>query len=193
MPAIDSHADVIHPLDDPDSKFADAVVMPFKGAVADQLAGRTVGHETHTFGDGGSVRVNYSYNDRGRGSDIQGRYVFDRDGMPVVIELTGQDYNHAAIDERFTKRDGATQWRSRAESDESKTGGWYVAANGPPAQTAWLAQAMLRSRKPSMHLLPAGEATLERGPSVELKGRRVTMYSVGGLDFTPFGRGEKGR
>ena len=36
MPAIDSHADVIHPLDDPDSKFADAVVMPFEGAVADQ-------------------------------------------------------------------------------------------------------------------------------------------------------------
>ena len=149
------------------------------------VAGRTAGHETHTFGDDGSVRVNYSYNDRGRGPDIQGRYVFDRDGMPVVIELTGQDYNHTAIDERFTKRDGATQWKSRAESGESKTGGWYVAANGPAAQTAWLAHAMLRSREPSMHLLPAGEATLERGPSVELKGRRVTMYSVGGLDFTP--------
>ena len=149
------------------------------------VAGRIAGHETHTMGEGGSVRVAWSYNDRGRGPDIHGRYVFDRDGMPVEIELTGQDYNHTPIDERFTERDGAAQWKSRAESGESKAGGWYLAANGPAAQTAWLAAAMLRSHKSSMRLLPGGEATLERGPSVEWKGQRVTMYSIGGLDITP--------
>lgn len=149
------------------------------------VAGRTAGHETHTLGADGSVRITYSYNDRGRGPDIQGRYVFDREGLPVAVELTGQDYNHTPVDERFTSRDGAASWKSRSESGESKSGGWYVAANGPAAQTAWMVRAMLRSGKSSMRLLPGGEATLEHGPSIEVKGQTVTMYSVGGLDFTP--------
>jgi len=149
------------------------------------VAGRTAGHETHTFGDDGSVRVAYSYNDRGRGPEMQGRYVFDREGVPVAIELSGQDYNHTPIDERFSASGGTAQWKSRAESGESKSRGWYVAANGPAAQTAWLARALLRSRKPSMPLLPGGKATLEAGSSVEWKGQRVTMYSISGLDFTP--------
>jgi hypothetical protein len=149
------------------------------------IAGRTAGHETHTLGDDGSVRVTYSYNDRGRGPDMQGRYVFDREGMPVAIELSGQDYNHTPIDERFNASGGTAHWKSRAESGESKSGGWYIAANGPAAQTAWLARELLRSRKPSIRLLPGGKATLEGGSSIEWKGQRVTMYSINGLDFTP--------
>jgi hypothetical protein len=149
------------------------------------IAGRTAGHETHTRSGDGSVRVAYSYNDRGRGPDIEGRYVFDRDGIPVSITLTGQDYNHTPVEEQFTATAGAARWKSRAESGESKSPGWYLAANGPAAQMAWLARVMLQSRKTSMRLLPGGEATLEHGPSVELKGQRVTMYSAGGLDFTP--------
>ena len=149
------------------------------------VAGKIAGHETYTRGDDDSVRVAYSYNDRGRGPDIQGRYVFDRDGMPVAVELTGRDYNHTPIDERFAVHNGTARWRSRAESGESKSGGWYLAANGPAAQTAWLARTMLRSRRTSIRLLPGGEATLERGPSLELKGQRVTVYSIGGLDFEP--------
>ncbi|HML17674.1 MAG TPA: amidohydrolase family protein [Bryobacteraceae bacterium] len=145
------------------------------------VAGRTAGHETDTFSSDGSVRVTYSYNDRGRGPEIQGRYVFDRDGMTVSAELMGQDYNHTPVDERFA----AGQWKSRKESGESKSGGWYVAADGPAAQIGWLARAMLQAGTISMRLLPGGEATIQRGASMEVKGQRVTMYSIGGLDFTP--------
>ena len=149
------------------------------------VAGRTAGHETDTVSADGSVRIAYSYNDRGRGPDIEGRYAFDGNGIPVSIELTGQDYNHTPVDERFTAAGGKAQWKSRTESGESKSGGWYVAANGPAAQTAWMARAMLSAGKTTLRLLPGSEATLERGPSVEWKGQRVTMYSIGGLDFTP--------
>jgi hypothetical protein len=149
------------------------------------VAGRTAGHETHTLSQDGSLRVEYSYNDRGRGPDIQGRYVFDPAGMPVSISLTGQDYNHTPVDEQFTTAAGAARWKSRTESGESQSPGWYLAANGPAAQMAWLARAMLQSRKMSIRLLPGGEATLEPGPSVELQGQRVTMYRIGGIDFTP--------
>ena len=149
------------------------------------VAGRTAGHETYTVGDDGSVRVTYSFNDRGRGPDVQGTYKFDRNGVPVSIELTGQDYNHTPVDERFDAQNGRVHWKSRTESGESQAGGFYVAANGPAAQTAWLARAILKSGQSTIHLLPGGEATLERGPSVEVKNQRVTMYSISGLDFTP--------
>ena len=149
------------------------------------VAGRTAGHETVTRSGDGSLRVAYSYNDRGRGPQIEGRYVFDAGLAPVSITLTGQDYNHAPVEEQFTEAAGAFRWKSRAESGESKSPGWYLAANGPAAQMAWLARAMLQSRKTTVRLLPGGEATLERGPSLELKGQRVSMYSIGGLDFTP--------
>jgi hypothetical protein len=139
------------------------------------VAGRIAGHETHTFADDGSVRIAYSYNDRGRGPDVQGRYSFDRDGFPVSIELTGQDYNHTPINERFPN----------AQSSQPAQAGWYLATNGPAAQTAWLVRAMLASGKDSIRVLPAGQATLERGPSVDLKDQHVTMYSIGGLDFSP--------
>ncbi len=148
-------------------------------------AGRIAGRETYTPAADGSVRIAWSYNDRGRGPDLQGLYVFDPHGVPLSISLTGQDYNHTPVDERFTSRAGAAQWKSRAESGSAPSGGWYLAANGPSAQTAWLVRSMLASGRTSMPLLPTGIATLERGATLEIQGRSVTMYSLGGLDFTP--------
>lgn len=149
------------------------------------IAGRTAGRETLTYSDNGSIRVAYSYNDRGRGPDMHGQYVFDRDGVPTSIELTGQDYNHTPVDERFTSSAGTARWKSRSEAGESTSAGWYLAVNGPAAQPAWLVRSMLHSQKIAMHLLPGGEATLERGPSVDAKSMRVTLYTIAGLDFTP--------
>jgi hypothetical protein len=133
------------------------------------ISGRTAGHETLTFSGDGSVKLAFDYNDRGRGPDMTGQYVFDRQGMPVSIELNGQDYNHAPVAERFN----------------AKAGGWYVPVNSPGADMAWLAKAMLTAKKTSMQLLPGGVATLERGATVEVKGQRVTLYWIGGLDFSP--------
>jgi hypothetical protein len=105
--------------------------------------------------------------------------------VPIAIELTGQDYNHTAVDERFTAYDGMARWHSPAESGESKSGGWYVAVDGPATQMAWLASGMIAAGKTTMPLLPGGQATLERGPSLAYKGEHLTMYSIGGMDFTP--------
>ena len=149
------------------------------------VAGRTAGHETLTANADGSVGVAYSYNDRGRGPDIHGRYTFDSHGMPASIELAGQDYNHTPVDEHFAIANGTAQWKSRTESGQSKSPAWYVAASGPSAQTAWLARAMLRAGKTAMALLPGGQATLERGAALEIRGQRIALYSIGGLDFAP--------
>ena len=153
------------------------------------VAGRIAGKETHTPAANGAIEVAYSYNDRGRGPEVTGRYVFDTNGMPVAIDLKGIDYNKAAVDEHFSSAKGIARWKSTTETGESRTRGWYVTANGSAAEIAWLARALLRAHRQSMPLLPAGEAVVEKGPTRELEAQgktiRVTLYSLRGLSFTP--------
>lgn len=154
------------------------------------VAGRTAGKETIAPDAAGAVRISYSYNDRGRGPELAGRYVFDDAGMPVEIELTGKDYSKAPVDERFTARDGVSRWKSLSETGESRSRGWYVTAEGPPSEMAWLVRAYLkRGEATAMSLLPAGSARVDRGPAVDLtaNGRhlRATLYSIQGLGFAP--------
>jgi len=148
------------------------------------VAGRVAGKESRT-AKAGAIETSYSYNDRGRGPDIRSRYQFDAGGMPVAIDLVGVDYNKAPIDEHFAFENGVGSWRSAAEHGESRMRGWYVAAGGSPAENGWLVRAMLRSGRARMPLLPAGEAVLERGETLDLGARRVTLYSISGLGFTP--------
>jgi hypothetical protein len=162
-----------------------AQAQEYSVVVADRVAGK----ETHTRAANGAIEVAYSYNDRGRGPDVTGRYIFDSDGIPTAIELKGVDYNKSAVDEHFSFNDGLARWKSTTENGESRVRGWYVTANGSPAEMAWLARAMLRAHRKSMPLLPGGVATLEEGPTRELKSgnktTRVTLYSLRGLSFSP--------
>jgi len=148
------------------------------------VAGRVAGHEQSTTTPA-ATGISYSYNDRGRGPEIHGRYRFDAAGLPLAIDLSGVDYNKSAVDEHFAFSDGVSRWKNTAEQGESPTRGWYVTAAGPPSEIAWLVRYMLRAGLHSMPLLPAGQATLERGPSLEIGARRVTLFQITGLGFSP--------
>jgi hypothetical protein len=153
------------------------------------VAGRIAGKETHAPAGDGAVEVAYSFNDRGRGPEVTGRYVFDANGMPTAIDLKGVDYNKAPVDERFSFSSGISRWRSTTETGESRGRGWYLTAGGSSAEIAWLTRALLRAHRQSMPLLPGGEVSLEKGPSQELRAHgaiaHVTLYSLSGLSFTP--------
>ncbi|HLJ51547.1 MAG TPA: amidohydrolase family protein [Bryobacteraceae bacterium] len=153
------------------------------------VAGRVAGKETLTPAANGAVVATYSYNDRGRGPDVTCRFVFDAAGMPTAIDLKGVDYNKSAVDEHFSFSDGVARWKSTTESGESRTRGWYVTNGGPFSETAWLVRALLRSHRESMPLLPGGEATIEKGRSLQLKAHgetaHVTLFSITGLGFAP--------
>ncbi len=153
------------------------------------VAGRAAGKETHTPAANGVIVVTYSFNDRGRGPDVTGRYTFDASGMPVAIDLKGVDYNKSAVDEHFSFAGGVARWKSTTESGESRTRGWYISSAGSSSETAWLARALLNGHKKPMPLLPGGEATVEQGPSLDVQANgqkmHVTLFSVTGLGFVP--------
>ena len=134
------------------------------------IGGRPSGKETVTR-SGTVLNVAYTYNDRGRGPEIEGQYRLNDAGLPVAIDLTGKDYNKAPVNEH---------WK-RAASDRQA---WYLSDNGPPSELAWLARA-----GGTAALLPAGTANVEKDATLALTAKdrttHVILYSVSGLGFSP--------
>jgi hypothetical protein len=166
-------------------------ILPLLAAAALQaqtfsvvVAGRVVGHERRTTAEG-TVEVQYSYNDRGRGPEIHGRYRFDDEGLPLGIDLTGVDYNKSAVDEHFTFAEGVSRWHSTAEHGESPMHAWYESAAGSPGEAGWLVRYMVMHGQSMVQVLPGGRVDLEHGPTLELGVGRVTLYLLAGLGFTP--------
>ncbi len=134
------------------------------------IGGRPSGKET-VERRGSAVNVSYNYNDRGRGPEIEGHYQLNDSGMPEAIDLTGKDYNKAAVNEHWK--------RSSADGHA-----WYLSDNGPPSELAWLART-----GGSVALLPSGTAKVEKGATLTLSAKdqsaHVTLYAVSGLGFSP--------
>ncbi len=159
----------------------------FKSSIL--FAGNPAGKESETYNADGSIDIEYSYNDRGRGPEIRGHYTLDPRGFPASVRLTGHDYLKAPVDERLSVKDGEARWTSTTEHGAAPGRGFYVTNNGPNAEVAWMVNALLRSAGHKIALLPGGEAHLERGAAATLnhagQSLAVTQYLITGLGFSP--------
>ncbi len=169
-----------------------AALAPAAGAREDQILilGNPAGAQTIAE-QGGAMRGEYSFNDRGRGDHIVASWKLDAAGVPIEYHGRGNDYMKAAVAESFRLADGKASWRNRAEQGEKAVIGeaFYVPVNGPPEMLGVLARALLKAPGRRLALLPAGEATIEAvGP---LPGdaapgtRAITQYQISGLDLSP--------
>jgi len=153
------------------------------------MAGNPAGKAVQTTHPDGTTDVEYSFNDRGRGPEIHGRYHFDARGFPTTIDLTGHDYFKAPVDEHFTFADGEARWKSTAEQGQAAGQAFYLTINGASSELAWLVQTLEKAPNRTVKLLPGGEAHLERGVETTLKARgqtvAVTQFLITGLDFVP--------
>jgi imidazolonepropionase-like amidohydrolase len=153
--------------------------------------GKPSGAQTAVVKADGVREFAFEFNDRGRGPKITSRIKLDADGLPVLIETTGNDYLKAPVSETLTVADGVARWKNAAESGEKRltSKAFYISMNGAPEEFALLAQALLKSPTKRLALLPEGEASIERTGELTLKEgdktRRVTSYEISGLGFTP--------
>jgi imidazolonepropionase-like amidohydrolase len=159
----------------------------FKSSIL--FSGNHAGQETDTYNADGSIDIDYSFNDRGRGPEIHGRYKIDSRGFPESVVLTGHDYLKAPVDERLTVKDGEARWTSTTEHGAARSQGYYVSINGPNAEVAWLVNALLKTTDHVIALLPGGQARLERGAQATLHNGdqtlTVTQYLMTGFSFSP--------
>lgn len=151
--------------------------------------GSIAGHEVDAFLPDGRVESTFEFNDRGRGPKISALYQFDANSMPTRVDETGNDYLKAPVDEHFEVKDGIAHWKSTGEHGDAPAGAFYISNNGASAETASLIAALQKAPGAPVHLLPAGEARLERltDVMVEDHGQKihVTDFAITGLSFEP--------
>jgi hypothetical protein len=151
------------------------------------IQGNPAGTQTVKEEPGGGVRVEYSYNDRGRGDNIVATWKLDAAGVPIAYEGKGNDYMKAPVEERFELKNGKANWKNRAEQGEQAVTGeaFYLPMSAPPEFSGVLARALLKAPKHKLALLPAGEATIEPAGKFTTAKGEVTQYRITGLGFSP--------
>ncbi len=136
----------------------------------------------------GRMQADYGFSERGRGDRIHARWSLDAQGLPAAYDAEGNDYWKVPIAEHFEVAAGQARWKNRLEEDAvpwRAPGAFYLPANPPPEFMGVLARALLKAPGGRLALLPAGEAWLERGTRVTAGRHVLTLYRIGGVQFTP--------
>ena len=173
-----------------------ALIAAFAGALFASAAERTdkiliqgnpAGTQTVKEESGGTVRVEYSYNDRGRGDHIVATWKLDAAGVPTEYNGSGNDYMKAPVEERFEIKNGKASWKNRSEQGEAPVKGeaFYLPMSAPPEFFGVLARALLKAPNHKLPLLPAGEASIEVAGKVKTAKGELTEYRITGLGFSP--------
>jgi hypothetical protein len=155
------------------------------------MQGNRAGSQTVEIQRDGTVRAEYSYDDRDHGDHITATWTLDARGIPIAYEGRGNDYMKAPIQERFAFKDGQASWKSRHESGKRAPGGtaFYMPANPPPEFYGVLARALLQAPDHRLALLPSGTASIEKVGNIVLGdgGKKIEwfQYRITGLDFMP--------
>ena len=154
------------------------------------IQGNPAGTQTVEAQPDGSVRAEYSYNDRGRGDHITASWKLDSADVPIEYDGHGNDYMKAPVEEHFEIKNDRASWKNRSEQGEKAVNGeeFYLPMNAPPEFFGVLARALLKASNHKLSLLPAGEATIELAQKImpsSGKGGELTEYRITGLGFSP--------
>ena len=97
---------------------ANVVAAPSQRTDQILIQGNKAGTQTVATQADGSVRSEYSFNDRGRGDHIVATWKLDAAGIPIEYSGTGNDYMKAAVEEHFALKDGKASWKNRTEEGD---------------------------------------------------------------------------
>jgi cytosine/adenosine deaminase-related metal-dependent hydrolase len=154
------------------------------------LMGNKAGFETSALSSDGGLQLYFEFNDRGRGPKVTEHITLNKEGFPVELTNTGNDYLKAPVDEHFSLRSAKASWKNRAEEGEKQISdrAFYVSISGVPEENAILARTLLAAGG-RLLLLPEGEASIEKRGELTVsangQSRTVVQYAISGLDFTP--------
>ena len=136
--------------------------------------------------EGGRLKIDFEFNDRGRGPKTTTDLLLNDRHLPAQERTTGVDYFKGPVDEIFAQEGTTARWHNKAEDGKrAATDAFYVSMFGPPEETALLANALLSSLNHHLPLLPAGEASIEKVSELSVGGKQIIDYAISGLSFTP--------
>ena len=127
------------------------------------MAGHPAGQMTITR-SGANRLIHFEYTDRGRGPKLDETVTLGKDGLPTKVVVTGSDYYHGAVDEKWNGGDG-----------------FYLPLHGTPEDNAMLARALLKAPGHKLAIAGGGEAHLVEAAHTA----KARMYALTGLGLLP--------
>ncbi len=162
-----------------------------------QFQGRTAGHQLVRQTANGTIRIDYSYRENGRGPDMVETIQLDAHGAWQHWSVRGKSTFGAPIEERFDRRPGTparAAWKSATDQGEAPAAreAVYLPVEHSPATQALIAAQLLRAPNPkAVPALPAGTLGIEALATRTVRSdsgraqRTVTLYAMRGMGFSP--------
>jgi cytosine/adenosine deaminase-related metal-dependent hydrolase len=141
--------------------------------------------------DDGTVRVDFSYRQNGRGPDLKEEIVTAKDGTLLRYGGSGKSTFGAPIDDTFVLEHGAAKWKSLSDHGGAPVSrpAVYVPVEPSPETFARIARAVALQPGRKLAALPGGELGVEklRDERFEVQGkvREVSLYALRGLTVEP--------
>jgi imidazolonepropionase-like amidohydrolase len=138
----------------------------------------------------GKVHAFFQYNDRGRGPKTTTVYALDKNGIPIAVSTSGNDYLKTEISEEYSVTNGAAHWKNTSENGNKTLSGkaFYVGMYSPPEEGVLLVRAALANGG-TLAVLPAGEVHVRKVSQLTVKSgaktRTVSLYEIAGLNLSP--------
>lgn len=141
--------------------------------------------------EGGTVRVQFSWRDNGRGPEISETFQVGPDQRPLAYQVRGKSLFGGTVQEDFAFGGGRVRWQSPADrgDEPAPEGGVFVPLASSPAYAAQLLRALLA--RPGAQAQVPGGALLraERLGAMQLPGRDgpvVALYALTGIEVEPW-------
>jgi imidazolonepropionase-like amidohydrolase len=152
--------------------------------------GRTTGALARTRQADGSLEIEFSFVENGRGPKLVETVKLDAAGHVVAQDVVGTATFGARVDEHFSRAGKRATWKTTSDegSAEADASAVYLPLALSPESVAFAVRTALASGG-RVRLLPAGEAQVERVRTLDVRGkpgpRRITLYVIRGLDYAP--------
>jgi hypothetical protein len=139
----------------------------------------------------GSVSVDYSYRDNGRGPDLKESFTLGAFGAIVRYEGNGRSTFGAAIRESFEWKEGRAVWASLVDKGDqaADAGAVYMPVEGSPLVLAQIAGSLLKQPQQQATAVTGGLVRVERKAALRLSTPQgetpVALHAVIGLWTEP--------
>jgi imidazolonepropionase-like amidohydrolase len=137
----------------------------------------------------GSIAGRYSQSLRGWITEVDDVTKLGPNGMPAAMTIRGITPSGDAA-ETFELNGGKAIWKSVADSGEAPAAdAFYLATGGSVAGNIPLTAELVKAGSKGVALFPSGRATLEKGPTLQIKGpggaKTVQLAWVRGIGPSP--------
>jgi len=153
--------------------------------------GKRSGSQTTTVRSNGTIAVDFSYRQNGRGPDLHEEITPGPDGTPLRYRVRGKSTFGAPVEESYARKGNRAIWRASADHGEATLSrpAIYVPVDSSIEMIAVVARAIARQPGGTLAALPAGELRLDKLRETTLNANGtpipVALYSLSGIDVQP--------